>query len=137
MYLVSRICGSKIHYILSVKDIYKPLYIPYILTQIKLRCYRTNIYKNILEVLKICSVLPKVRLTLCEPEPIIEDYHRNSILSIIIVSLQRIILEKRETRIENVKAIKAALSLIIKCVCTSVYKVCNLVFIVIKQIILI
>lgn len=84
--------------------------------------------KNALEVLNICAVLPKVQLALCEPSPRIQsDVQTDD--SIIDLDPQaendnvglNIIIKAADVSDADIQ--KAALSVIITCVCAPIHRV--------------
>lgn len=92
--------------------------------------------KNALEVLNICSVLPKVQLILCEPTPKIQDT-QNDLLEEEIYDEDEndnvglnIIIKAAEGDLLDADIQKAALSVIITCVCAPIHRVCNFNFII-------
>lgn len=101
---------------------------------IKFLHYRCEMIKNALEVLNICSVLPKVQLILCEPTPKIQDTSSDLLEEEIYdedendnVGLN-IIIKAAEGDLLDADIQKAALSVIITCVCAPIHRVCNLFF---------
>lgn len=95
--------------------------------------------KNALEVLNICAVLPKVQLALCEPSPKIQgDVQTDD--SIIEEDPQaendnvglNIIIKAAEGDLLDADIQKAALSVIITCVCAPIHRVFNFIFITIN-----
>jgi len=88
--------------------------------------------KNALEVLNICCVLPKVQVALCEPTIkfqnsmpdsfILDTQDENELvgLNTVIKAAEGVLLD---TDIQ-----KAALSVIITCVCAPIHRVCSFVF---------
>jgi len=85
--------------------------------------------KNALEVLNICAVLPKVQLLLCEPSPKLQGDNQNDIMleedqqaSNNDVGLN-IIIKSAEGDLLDADIQKAALSVIITCVCAPIHRV--------------
>jgi HIV-1 Vpr-binding protein len=95
--------------------------------------------KNALEVLNICAVLPKVQLALCEPTINIQG-NNPSDSSILEDDPQaendnvglNIIIKAAEGELLDAEIQKAALSVIITCVCAPIHRVCILIFLIIK-----
>lgn len=105
-------------------------------------CYRCEMIRNALEVLNICAVLPKVQLALCEPAPKIQGDTQNDV-SMMDEDTQaendnvglNIVIKAAEGDLLDADIQKAALSVIITCVCAPIHRVCNFVSITIKLII--
>lgn len=85
--------------------------------------------KNALEVLNICSVLPKVQLALCEPTPKIQG---NVLIDDSLIEDPQaendnvglnIIIKAAEGDLLDADIQKAALSVIITCVCAPIHRV--------------
>lgn len=97
--------------------------------------YRCEMIKNALEVLNICAVLPKVQLTLCEPAPKIQGDISNDVSMIDDdddtqsendnVGLN-IVIKAAEGHLLDPDIQKAALSVLITCVCAPIHRVHNL-----------
>jgi len=86
--------------------------------------------KNALEVLNICAVLPKVQIALCEPAPKIQGDVQNddSMLEEDQQALNdnvgmNIIIKAAEGDLLDSDIQKAALSVIITCVCAPIHRV--------------
>jgi len=99
--------------------------------------------KNALEVLNICCVLPKVQVALCEPTIKFQDF-QNSMPDPDEMDTQdendlvglNIIIKAAEGDLLDTDIQKAALSVIITCVCAPIHRVCIFVFIIKLAIIL-
>jgi len=93
--------------------------------------------KNALEVLNICCVLPKVQEALCEPTIKFQDF-QNSISDPEEIDTHNendlvglnIILKSAEGDLLDTDIQKAALSIIITCVCAPIHRVGIFVFII-------
>lgn len=92
--------------------------------------YRCEMIRNALEVLNICAVLPKVQLALCEPSPKIQENVQNDVPMIEDdpqaendnVGLN-IVIKAAEGELLDADIQKAALSVIITCVCAPIHRV--------------
>lgn len=93
--------------------------------------YRFDMIKNALEVLNICCVLPKVQVALCEPISKFHDFQngmpdneemdtrdQNDLVGL------NIIIKAAEGDLLEPEIQKAALSVIITCVCAPIHRVC-------------
>lgn len=87
--------------------------------------------KNALEVLNICSVLPKVQLSLCEPTPKIQGDIANDVSMADDEDTQsendnvglNIVIKAAEGHLLDPDIQKAALSVLITCVCAPIHRV--------------
>lgn len=102
-------------------------------------CCRCEMIKNALEVLNICAVLPKVQLALCEPTISIQG-NNPSDASMLVDDPQaendnvglNIIIKAAEGELLDAEIQKAALSVIITCVCAPIHRVCSFIFLIVK-----